>query len=164
MPLGKPRFFEQLVYVTHGERNALARFEDEGVAGGDGIGQIPERNHAGKVEGRDGSDDAERLTDHYFVNATGDVFEVVTLHHHGDAAGDFDVLDPAAHFGFGFGEGLAIFLRDDAGDVVNMLFEQHLQLEEWLDAVFGRRVAPLGEGCGGGFYGLIDFSASASGT
>ena len=154
---GQSGLFEEFVDVAHGERNALAGLEDESVAGGDGVGQIPERNHAGKVEGHDGGDDADRLADHHLVDAAGDVFEVVALHHHRDAAGDFDVFDGAAHLGFGFGEGLAVFHGDDAGDVVDVLFEQHLQLEERLDAVFGRSAAPFGEGGGGGFDGLIDF-------
>ncbi len=79
------------------------------------------------------------------------------MHHHRDATGDFDVLDGAAHLRFGLGEGLAIFLRDDAGDVVDVVFEQHLQLEQRLDAVFGRSAAPFGERGSGGFNGLIDF-------
>ena len=132
-------------------------FEDERVAGGDGIGQIPERDHAGKVERDDRRGDAERLADHHLVDAAGNVFEVVALHHHRNAAGDFDVLDGAAHLGFGFGEGLAVFLGDDARDVVDVIFEQHLQLEQRLDAVFGRSAAPFGEGGGGGFDCLIDF-------
>ncbi len=81
------------------------------------------------------------------------------MHHHGNAASYFDVFDRAAHFGFGFGEGLAVFLRDDAGDVVDVVFEQHLQFEERLDAVFGRSAAPVRESGGCGFYGLIDFAA-----
>ncbi len=151
---GQSSLFEQLIDVAHGERDALGGLQDERVAGGDRVRQIPERDHAGKVEGHDGGGDAERLADHHFVDAAGDVFEVVALHHHRNAAGDFDVFNGAAHFGFGFGEGLAVFLRDDAGDVVEVVFEQHLQLEERLDAVFRRRAAPFGESSGGGFDGL----------
>ena len=154
---GQSGLLDEFVNVAHGERNALGGLEDECVAGRDGVRQIPERDHAGKIEGHDGGGDAERLADHHLVDAAGDIFEVVALHHHGNAAGDFDVFDGAAHFGFGFGESLAIFLRDDAGDVVDVIFEQHLQLEERLDAVFGRSAAPFGEGRGGGFDGLVDF-------
>jgi len=93
----------------------------------------------------------------HLIDAARHIFEVVALHHHGNATGDFDVFDCASHLGFGFGEGLAVFLRDDAGNVVEVIFEQHLQLEQWLDAVFGRRAAPFGEGCGRGFDSLVDF-------
>jgi len=86
------------------------------------------------------------------------------LHHHGNATGDFDVFDCASHLGFGFGEGLAVFLRDDAGNVVEVIFEQHLQLEQWLDAVFGRRAAPFGEAAAAASTAWLTSLASASGT
>jgi len=74
-----------------------------------------------------------------------------------NAAGDFDVLDGAAHFGFGFGERLAVFLGEDAADVIEVIFEQHLQLEERLDAVFWRSAAPFGESRGRSFDGAVHF-------
>ena len=154
---GQPRLLEQLVDVAHGEGDAFGRLEDEGVAGGYSVWQIPERNHTRKVKGNDSGSHAEGLADHHLVDAAGYVFQVVALHHHRNAASYFDVLDCAAHLGFGFGEGFAIFLRDDAGDVVDVVFEQHLQPEERLDAVFGRGAAPFGESGGGGFDGLVDF-------
>src|SRR4029077_7456235 len=118
---GQSSLFEEFVDVAHGERDALRRLEDERVARGDGVRQIPEGDHAGEVEGHDGSGDSEGLADHHFVDAAGNIFEVVALHHHGNAAGDLNVLDGAAHFGFGFGEGLAVFLGDDASDVVDVI-------------------------------------------
>src|ERR1700688_2967226 len=154
---GEAGFFEEFVDVAHGERDALGGLKDEGVAGGDGVRQIPERDHAGKVEGHDGGGDADGLANHHLVDAAGDVFKVVSLHHHGDTAGDLHVFNRPAHFGFGFGESLAVFLRDDAGDVVEVIFEQHLQLKERLDAVFGRSAAPFGEGGSCGFDSLVDF-------
>src|ERR1700719_4221217 len=157
-PFRQSGFFEKFVNVAHGERDALGRLQDERVSRGDGVRQVPERDHAGKVEGNNGSGDAEGLANHHLVDAACDVFEVVALHHHGNAAGDLHVFNCPAHLSFGFSEGLAVFLRDDAGDVVDVIFEQHLQLEERLDAVFGGRAAPLGKSGGGGFDGLADFS------
>ena len=52
---------------------------------------------------------------------------------------------------------LPFSVRDDAGDVVDVLFEQHLQLEQRLDAVFGRSAAPFRKGGGGGFDGGVHF-------
>jgi len=74
--------------------------------------------------------------------------------------GDFDVFDGAAHLSFRFREGLAVFLGDEAGEIVDMVFEKHLQLEERLNPVFGRRPAPFRKrgGCGlngGGDLGSI---------
>src|SRR5207245_8443715 len=137
--------------VVHGERHTLRGLEDEGISGRYGVGQKPERNHAGKIEWSDSGHNAERLANHCLVYATGHIFKVVALHHHGNAAGNFYVFDGAAHFAFGLGKGLAVFLRDDTGDVVEVIFEKLLELEEWLDAIFRWRAPPLGKSCGGGF-------------
>ena len=93
----------------HGERNALGRFQNESISARDGVGQEPVRNHRREVERHDGGDNSERLADLHFVHARSYVLEVVTLHHHGDAASNFDVFDGAAEFGASLGEGLAIF-------------------------------------------------------
>ena len=108
------------------------------VAAGDRVGQEPERDHRREVERRDGRDDAERLADHELVDAAGDVLEVVALHQDRDAAGDLDVLDAAPQLAAGLGEGLAVLGGDDAGDLVEVLFEELLEAEEVLDAL-GRR-------------------------
>src|SRR6202030_421850 len=128
-PFRQSGFFEKFVNVAHGERDALGRLQDERVSRGDGVRQVPERDHAGKVEGNNGGGDAEGLADHHLVDAAGDVFEVVALHHHGNAAGDLNVFNGTAHFGFGFGKRLAVFLGDDASDVVEVIFEENFELE-----------------------------------
>src|SRR5438067_11635521 len=102
---GQPRLFEQLIDVMHGERHALAGLEDECIAGRDRVRQIPERNHARKIEWYDRRHDSERLANHYLVDTAGDVFEVVTLHHHWNSARDFHVLDGATHLAFRFAKG-----------------------------------------------------------
>ena len=118
----------QLKRPLHGERHALRRLQDERISGGDGVGQKPERNHPRKIKRNDRGDHAQRLADHHFVDAAGHVFEVVALHHHRNAAGDFDVFDGAAQLGLGFGERLAIFRGDDAGKFVDLLFENVFSL------------------------------------
>ncbi len=99
------------------------------VAAGNGVGQKPERNHAGEIEWSDGRHYSQRLPDHHFVDAASHVFEVVALHHHGNAAGDFDVFDGASPLGFGLGESLAVFLGDDAAEFVDVFFEKLFQFE-----------------------------------
>ena len=162
--MGKPVCSSNSIGSPHGERHALGRFEDESVAAGDGVGQKPERNHAGKIKWRDRGDHAERLADHHFVDAAGDVFEVVALHHHRNAAGDFDVFDGAAQFGFGLGKRLAVFLGDDAAEFVNVIFQKLLQFEERLDAVFGRSASPFGIGAAAASTGGGDFGGIQSGV
>ena len=53
---------------------------------------------------------------------------------HRDAAGHLDVLDRAAHLPRRVVERLAVLHRDGARQVLEVLLEQHLQLEEVLDA------------------------------
>ncbi len=93
---GQAGFFQKLEGAMHGEGNALRRLQDESIAARDGIGQKPVRDHRRKIEGHDGGDDAEGLADLHFVHAGRHVLEVVALHHHGDAASDFDVFDGTA--------------------------------------------------------------------
>jgi hypothetical protein len=45
------------------------------------------------LKGRNGRDDAERLANHHFVNPSGNVLEVVSLHERWNAAGNLYVLD-----------------------------------------------------------------------
>ncbi len=77
------------------------------------------------------------------IDARRDVFEVVSLHEHRDAAGDLDIFDGAAHFAFGLGEGLAVFHDDSAGELVDVVFEQLFEREEILHAIARRRATPL---------------------
>ena len=46
-------FFEQLDEVVGGQRDFLARLEDEGVSAGESEREHPHRDHGGEVEGRD---------------------------------------------------------------------------------------------------------------
>ena len=41
-----------------------------------------------------------------------------------------------------------------------MIFEKLLQLEQRLDAVFGRSATPFGIGCSGGLHGCVYFSGA----
>jgi hypothetical protein len=157
--LGQAGFLQQFEDTLHGERNAFALFQNKSVAGGDGVGQKPEGDHAGKIEGSDGGDDSHGLANHHFIDAPCDVFQVVALHHHRNAASDFDVFDGAAKFGFGFGQSLAVFDGDQAAQLIDVFFEQHFQFEERLNAVFGRCAAPVGKCGGGGFDRGVHFAA-----
>jgi hypothetical protein len=54
----------------------------------------------------------------------------VALHHHRDAARDFDVFDAAAQLGFGFAKSFSVLDADEPGEFIKMLFEEILQLEK----------------------------------
>ncbi len=158
---GQTGLLQKLEGAIHGEGNALRWFQDEGISARNGIREEPVRNHRWKVKRHDGGDDSQRLADLHFVDAGRHVFEIVTLHHHGNAASNFHVFDGAAQFCSGFGEGLAIFESDDAGKFVKILFEEIFQLEEILDAFAGRSAAR--EGIGGGLNGSVDIRGGREG-
>ena len=73
-----------------------------------------------------------------------------------NAAGDLDILDAAPDLRLGFAERLAIFHGDEPGELVDVFFEQLLELEEVLDAFAGRSAAPGGERGQRGLDGGID--------
>jgi len=135
-PFGNPVFSRSSVNVAHGKRDALGWLEDKCVASRDGVGQIPERNHAGKVEGHDGGGDADGWRIIISSMPRAHIFEVVALHHHGNATAT-STFSIARRISAWLRRRSCRFLRDDAGNVVEVIFEQHLQLEQWLDAVFG---------------------------
>ena len=91
------------------------------------------------------------------------IFKRIALHEHRNAAGDLDIFDAAAQFALRLGQGLAVFGGDDRGQLVEMLFEQRLELEKKLHAVRGRRGAPGGESGVGGLDRGVDFCRGACG-
>ena len=148
-------FLEDAEDVGHGERDALGGFEDDGVAGDEGVGQEPEGDHAGEVEGRDDGADAEGLADGELVDALGDVLGEEALGEDGGGAGDLDIFDGAAHFASRFGYCLAAFEGDGFGQFFEVLFEAGFEAEEVLDAIGERGAAPGGEGAVGGVDGGV---------
>ena len=148
-------FFEQFKCAAHRQRHALGRLQNERISASDGVRQKPIRDHRRKIEWRDSRYDAERLANLHFVDARRDVFQVVALHHHGDAAGDFDIFDRPAHLRLGLGESFSVFGSDDARQFFQIFFEKISQLEEILNALAGRSAAPGGKRGGCRFDGGI---------
>ena len=154
--VGETSFLRKLRDADRGERDFFARFEDEGVAAGDGHGPHPERDHGGEVEGRDAGDDAEGLADGIAVDAARHVFERLAHKERRGTAGELDVFQSAADVAPRFGEGFAVFAGDALGQLLEMFLEQDLELHEDAGALDGRGFHPGGEGVGGGADGLVD--------
>ena len=148
-------FLQKFKHAAHGERYTLGWLQDKSISARDGIGKKPEDDHCGKIEWRDSRDDSERLTNLHFIHAGRHVLQDVALHHHGDAAGDFHVLDAAAHFGFCFGKGLPIFESDQTREFVKIFFQQVFQLEQVLNALAGRSASPGWERIGSSLHGSV---------
>ena len=103
---------DELHQQLHGQRHSFGRLDHHRVAAGDCVGQEPERDHPGKVErGNDGAH-PQRLADHDFVDACGDVLGVVALHEQRGAAGHFHVLDRPPQLTARLADGLAAFAGD----------------------------------------------------
>ncbi len=148
-------FLQEFKRTPHGERNTLGGFQYESISARNRIRKKPEHDHRGKIKRSDGRDDSQGLANLHFIHAGRHVFEDVALHHHGNAAGDFHVLDAAAQFGFCFGKGLSIFESDQAREFVEIFFEQVFQLEKILHALAGRSTAPCRKGLGGSLHSSV---------
>ncbi len=114
--------------ADRGERDLLARLEDERVAAGDGHRPHPKRNHGGEVERRDSGDDAEWLPDRVAIDAAGHVLERLAHEECGGAAGIFDVLQSAPNVPAGLGHRLAVFTGHAHGEFLEMVLEHDLEL------------------------------------
>lgn len=165
---GEAGFVREFDFAERAERDFFAGLEDEGVAAGDGHGPHPERDHDGEVERSDadahtqgdaideGVDtDAALIFGAAEGTADGDLREGFAHHECGRGAGEFDAVDAAADVAACFGEGLAVFLHDERGEFIEMLFENDLVLEHELAAIADGHRGPGGESfvCGlhGGF-------------
>ena len=120
---------QQLKCPPHGERHTFRRLQDESIAAGDCVREKPERDHRREIEWRDRCHNAKWLADHHFVDTASHVLQVVTLHHHRNAAGDLYIFDGAAQFPLGFRNGLPVFLGDDASQFINVVFQKLFQFE-----------------------------------
>ena len=147
---------EQLEHPLLRQRHLFRRLEDERVAADHRERQEPERHHGGKVERRDRGTHANRLPHRDAVDAAGNVLEPVAHEHRRRAARDLDALDAAAQASARLVQRLAVFGRDDARDLVEVLLEKLLELEHRLRAFDRRRVAPAGKRLGGGGHGRVD--------
>src|SRR5687768_6716765 len=150
---GEAGFVDELEDLGEGDGDLLGRLDDEGVAAGDGVGEEPEGDHRGEVERADGGEDAQRGADGPLVDTSSSaVLEAVAHHEGGDAAGDLDVLDGAAHLAAGVIESLSVVLGDRAGDLIEVLLEELAEGEEIADTLDGWGAPPVGIGLLGGFY------------
>ncbi len=121
---------EQLEHALLRERHLLGRLErrtccrETTANGRNQSGTI-----AGKLNGAMAAHDADRLADHLAVDVRRDVLEAVAHQQRRRAAGHLDALDAAADAAARLVERLAVLGRDDAGELLEVLFEQLPELE-----------------------------------
>ncbi len=117
-------FEEQLGQPDRHRRVALAGLEDERVAARERGAGLPQRDHRGEVERGDAGDHAERLAQRVDVDAGARALGVLTLEQVRDADGELDDLDAALDVALGVGDGLAVFERQEFGQLVDVLVDQ----------------------------------------
>ena len=143
--IGKPRLLDEFDKTRSREGNSIAWLQHHGVASSNCIGQKPQWNHQRKIEWGNHGANTERLSHHDLVDAGRDIFERVALHQHGNAARDLHIFNAASQFCLRLGQRLAVFDRDQAGELIDMLFKHRLELEHVLHAIDRRHTAPRGE-------------------
>ncbi|MNZ71769.1 hypothetical protein D3C78_901350 [compost metagenome] len=149
---------------AHGDhRVLLGGLEDEGVAGGDGHREHPQRDHRREVERGDAGAHAQRLQQGVGVDAAGDVVGQLAELQVADAGGVLDHLQAAEHVAFGVRQGLALFGGEDRGQLLHVLADQLLVLEEDACAGADRGLAPGLEGGLGAGHGGVHLVLSGEG-
>ncbi|MNZ45270.1 hypothetical protein D3C78_629200 [compost metagenome] len=139
-------FMGQLGEAHGHHRVLLGRLEDEGVAGGDGHREHPQRDHRREVERRDAGADADRLQHGEGVHAAGDVVGQLAELQVADGGGMLDHFQAAEDIALGVRQGLALLGGEQRGQLLHVLANQLLVLEEDPRAGADRRLLPGLEG------------------
>ena len=127
------------------------------------IGNIHMRHHGGEVERRDSGDDAERLAHGPAVDAGADLLGELAFEELRNAGGELDVFEAAHDLASCVGEDFAVLAGEERGDLVHAALEDFAEAEEHAGAAERRLRGPVGECCGGGFDGGVDFGGSGEG-
>ena len=127
--VGQARFAEQFGEAYRHRGVTLGGLEDEGVAGRDGDARHPQRDHAGEVEGRDASANADRLAEAVDVDARACALGIFALEDVGDAAAKFDDFEAALNVALGVRDHLAMFGAEQMGQLGHVRFDQRLEIE-----------------------------------
>ena len=136
-----------------GEGGEFGGFEDDGVAHGEGGGDLPTQHEEGEVPGDDLAADADGLVVGEFgvaeLGPSGVVVEVA-----GDE-GDVDVA--------GFADGLSVVEGFEDGEKSRVLLDLAGDGVENFGSFGSRKTLPGGEGLFGGLDGLVDLLGSGLG-
>ena len=151
---------DQLADPLGGAGVALRGFEDEGVTAGDRVGEEPERDHRGEVEGRYGGHHAHWLAHHLHVEAGCDALQRLALEQVRNPGRRLDRLDAAADLTVGVGERLAHVGGDQRGEL-RPVPDECVAESQYSPGPFLRRdLAPAGLGGAGGLDGGVDVTGT----
>jgi hypothetical protein len=159
-PSGRPASRKASASHRAAEGDFFAGLEDDSVAGGDGGGDHPQRDHGGEVERGDAGDHADGLAQLGDVDAGGGLFEGFAFHVVDQAGAEFDVLEAAGDLAVGVVEDLAVFGGDDRGEFAAAGGDDLAEVEHDVRAL-GHAGGPPG---GGGGFGGVDGGGEGGGV
>ena len=105
----------------------------------------PHRHHDRKIERRDAGGNAQRLAQAPVVDAAADIVRMHAGQQPRHAAGEFHDLDAARDFAIRVGQHLAVFPRDNRGQVAAPCLQQFAETEQDAGAPQWRSLGPRRE-------------------
>lgn len=139
----------------------LGRLQDEGVTSGNGQGEGPEGQHGGEVEGKNSSNDSQRLVVRVNIDVGGNIVHGLSHHEGGSAAGMLNDLKSANNISTGIGGDLTALLANDGSNLVGVLGNAITVLEDLADTGSDGDTAPLLEGSLGGIRSQLHLGLSS---
>ncbi len=118
------RFHHQLGQAQRGRRVAFGRFQNEGVAAGDGGSRHPQGNHRREVEGRYSGGDAERLAHRIGVDARPGGIGEAAFEKMGRADAELDDFQPTLNVAAGVCNRLAVLPREPHCERVHLACDE----------------------------------------
>ena len=97
----------------------------------------------------------------FAIDVHGDIRQRLPHQQAGDATGEFDHLHASLHRRSRFGQSLAMFARDDAGQLFGIAIQKIAKAEEKPGPVDGRRGGPSWQRLDCRLHSLIDQRGSA---
>ncbi len=146
---------EQLGHAQGEGRILLGRFEDKGVAAGNGHREHPQRHHGREVERGDAGAHPDRLHHGVAVHSAPHVEGVLPLEQMGNATGELHYLQTAGQLALSVGEDLAVLAADKLRQLVPVLLHQLLEAKQHPRPHQRRGLRPLGKGLLGHSDGLL---------
>ena len=141
----QPRLSGELGEAHGGERHALRRLEDVRISRDHAHREHPQRDHRGKVEGRDASAHAKWQAVGVHVGRARHSGDGLAHLQRGGRASVLDHLEPAEDVALGVVDRLTMLGREQSRQLVLVLADERLQLEHDARTVAHRGGAPRRE-------------------
>ena len=146
---------EQFDESRASERRLLGRFEEERVPAGDGDRHHPQRNQGREIERRNADRHAHRFANGMAVDTSRNAGQRLPHQLRGNAAGEFNHVQPALQRAVRLAQQLAVFADNAVRRVREVLFQQVSELKQDVSPLRRWSHAPVRIGAGGGGAYLV---------